>query len=158
MSTANKILNLSSLSPAAGSRKVRKRKGQGESSGLGKTAGRGHKGQRARTSGNVRAGFEGGQMPLHRRLPKVGFTSRKKVLGTNMYAVVSTTQLEAIEDREITLELLKKLGVIKGRGTKVKILAGKSKISKKLVVEANAVSASAKEAIEKAGGEVKIVS
>ena len=157
MSTA-KVLNLSSLAPAAGSRKVRKRKGQGESSGLGKTAGRGHKGQRARTSGNVRAGFEGGQMPLYRRLPKSGFTSRKKVIGTNVYAVISTTQLVAIEKNEITLELLRELKVIKGLGTKVKILAGKSKISKKLVVEANAVSAAAKEAIEKAGGEVKIVS
>jgi len=153
----DKVLNLSSLSPAAGSRKTRKRKGQGESSGLGKTAGRGHKGQRARTSGNVPAGFEGGQMPLHRRLPKAGFTSRKKVLGANVYTVISTTQLEALENKEITLELLKKLGKIKGCGTKVKILAGKSKISKKLVVEANAISAAAKEAIEKAGGTVKIV-
>ena len=97
-------------------------------------------------------------MPLYRRLPKVGFTSRKKVIGTNVYAVISTTQLEAMEEKEITLELLRELKVIKGTGTKVKILAGKSKISKKLVVEANAVSAAAKEAIEKAGGEVKIVS
>ena len=155
--SSTKVLNLSSLSPAVGSRKVRKRKGQGESSGLGKTAGRGHKGQRARTSGNARAGFEGGQMPLYRRLPKAGFTSRKKVLGTNVYAVLSTTQLEAIGKSEITLGLLRELKIVKGSETKVKILAGKSKMSKKLVVEANAVSATAKEAIEKAGGEVKIV-
>ncbi|MDR2337473.1 MAG: 50S ribosomal protein L15 [Deltaproteobacteria bacterium] len=156
-----KFLNLSSLAPAKGSRKTRKRKGLGESSGLGKTSGRGHKGQRARTSGNVRVGFEGGQMPLYRRLPKIGFTSRKKLAGENLYTVISTTKLVKIADKcnkqEITLQLLKDLKVVKGKSVKVKILAGKADFNKQLVIEVHAISATAKEVIEKAGGQVKIL-
>lgn len=156
MSKKDKLVNLSSLAPAAGSRKTRKRKGLGESSGLGKTAGRGNKGQRARTSGNVKAGFEGGQMPLYRRLPKVGFTSRRKLSGENLYSVVKTTQLEKMGLSDISLQAMKDARLISGRGVKVKILFA-GDVSKKISVEAHAVSASAKAAIEKKGGEVKLL-
>ncbi|MCC6933662.1 MAG: 50S ribosomal protein L15 [Deltaproteobacteria bacterium] len=156
MSKKNESTSLSNLAPAKGSRKTRKRKGLGESSGLGKTAGRGYKGQRARTSGNVRAGFEGGQMPLSRRLPKVGFKSRRKLTGVNLYAVVKTSQLEKLGLSEISMQALKDARLVSGKGTKVKILFS-GEVSKKFTVEAHAVSASAKEAIEKKGGEVKLL-
>ena len=156
MTKKTESINLSNLAPARGSRKVRKRKGIGESSGLGKTAGRGNKGQRARTSGNVKAGFEGGQMPLHRRLPKVGFTSRKKVLGVNVYTLIKTSQLEKLGSSEVTIAALREANMLKGRGAKVKILLN-GEVKKKYVVEAHAVSKAAQAAIEKAGGEIKLL-
>ncbi len=151
-------LDLSSLSPASGSRKKRKRVGVGEGSGNGKTCGKGHKGQKSRSGARIPAGFEGGQMPLHRRLPKVGFTSRKRLRGVNVFSLVSTAALEATSaSGELTLDVLKESGLIPSQKRKVKILGG-TELSKAIVVEAHAVSKSAREAIEKAGGSVRIVS
>ena len=150
--------NLSTLSPPQGSRRSRKRVGFGEGSGKGKTCGKGQKGQKSRSGYKVLRGFEGGQMPLHRRLPKVGFTSRKKVLGKNTYSLVSLQRLEALGlSGEVTFEKLCDLGVVRSKGQKLKILGGATDFKSKLTIEAHAASASAKEAIEKAGGEVKII-
>lgn len=148
-------VNLSNLAPNEGARKRRKRRGIGEGSGLGKTCGKGHKGQNSRSGPKRVPGFEGGQMPLHRRIPKFGFTSRKKVLGINVYTPLSLARLANIDADEITLELLREKGILSKKG-KLKILGG-SEFSKKVVVEAHAVSASAREAIEKAGGEIKLI-
>ncbi|HQH25951.1 MAG TPA: 50S ribosomal protein L15, partial [Oligoflexia bacterium] len=145
------MIGLSNLSPVPGSRHRRKRLGLGEGSGSGKTCGRGGKGQTARSGGRVPRGFEGGQMPLHRRLPKVGFTSRKKLRGDNVFTVISTAKLMQIaQDGAVTLELLRSKGLLSADG-RLKVLGG-SAVEQKLSVEAHAVSASAKEAIEKAGG------
>ena len=153
---AESKLGLSSLAPARGSRHRRKRLGLGESSGKGKTCGRGGKGQTARSGAPIPRGFEGGQMPLHRRLPKIGFTSRKKVRGDNVFATVAVSKLEELAiDGTVTLEMLRARGFIGNKG-KVKILGG-AEVTQKLNVEAHAVSASAKEAIEKAGGTVSLV-
>lgn len=155
--TKQATLNLSNLSPAPGSRHRRKRKGIGEGSGNGKTAGKGQKGARARSGYGAKAGFEGGQMPLHRRLPKRGFTSRRKVRGVNVFSLVSLQQLNSLEESgDITIELLRERGMIRGNNARVKILGG-AEVQKKFVVEAHAVSASARAAIESAGGEVRIV-
>ena len=151
-------INLSSLSPVPGSRRPRKRLGVGEGSGNGKTCGRGQKGQGSRSGVSLPAGFEGGQMPLHRRLPKVGFASRKKVLGKNVFALVSVKRLaELSAEGEITLDVLREKGLVGSRSQRVKILGG-SEIEQRIVVEAHAASASAKAAIEKAGGEVRLIS
>lgn len=151
-------LSLASLAPVPGSRHRRKRVGFGEGSGNGKTCGKGQKGQKARAGGSVRPGFEGGQMPMHRRLPKFGFTSRKRVRGENVYTVVSLERLEALNDgSELTIERLIEAGVLRSPRKKLKVLGGAS-LTKALRVEAHAVSASAREAIEKAGGQIKIVS
>ena len=150
-------LGISSLRPAKGSRHRKKRLGFGEGSGRGKTCGKGYKGQRSRSGFGLGAGFEGGQMPLHRRLPKRGFTSLKRVRGENVYTTISISDLEALAIQgEITLAKLGEIGLIRSRAKRVKILGGGA-LSKKLVVEAHAVSASAKLAIESAGGEVKLV-
>lgn len=154
---SQKELSLSSLAPNKGARKRRKRLGIGEGSGSGKTSGKGTKGQNARVGCKRVPGFEGGQMPLHRRLPKFGFTSRKKVSGVNVYSPLSIDRLVALNAEEITIELLRANGII-SKNTKVKILASKTELSKKIVVEAHAVSASARETIEKAGGQIKLVS
>lgn len=152
-------LNLSTLAPVKGAKHRRKRLGFGEGSGQGKTCGKGNKGHRARSGYKSSPGFEGGQMPLHRRLPKRGFTSRKKLAGENLYSVVSIESLNELADRltdsTITIEILKTEGFLKSSRPQVKIL-GKGTVNKKLVVEAHAFSAGAKEAIEKAGGEVKL--
>lgn len=154
------VLDLSKLSHRPGARKVRKRLGIGEGSGNGKTCGKGQKGQTSRSGFGLPAGFEGGQMPLYRRLPKVGFTSRKRVLGVNEFQVIGTDDLarlqESGEKGELTLEVLRKSGLARAK-RRVKILGG-AELKQKVVVEAHAVSASAKAAIEKAGGEVRIVS
>lgn len=149
-------LNLSVLAPAQGSRHRKKRLGFGESSGLGKTCGKGHKGHRARSGYRLNPGFEGGQMPLHRRLPKVGFTSRKRTLGVNVFEVVSLTALVAAAERleagaKMTKQAFADLGLVSSPNALIKVLGGGA-VDKKLVVEADAFSASAKEAIEKAGG------
>ena len=157
VAAAGGITNLSALAPAPGSRPKRKRKGMGEGSGNGKTAGKGGKGQSMRSGYSLPRGFEGGQMPLHRRLPKVGFTSRKKLAGDNVFTVISLAQLEALSvDGEITLSVLREAGLLRSLKNKVKILANGA-LKKKVVVEAHAASAAAKTAIESAGGEVKIV-
>ncbi len=149
--------SLSTLSPNQGARKRRKRLGIGEGSGRGKTCGKGHKGQKCRSGGSIPAGFEGGQMPLHRRLPKIGFTSRKKVRGENIFSLVKLETLEALDVKgDITLDVLKEHGLVRAKGRKVKILAG-GEIKKKLVVEAHAASKSARAALEAAGGEIRII-
>jgi len=142
-------LKLHELSPAPGSVRDVKRVGRGHGSGNGKTAGKGHKGQKARSGGGVRLGFEGGQMPLARRIPKRGFNN--KVFATE-YAVVNVSSLEQfVDDTEVDTELLKAAGIIKKELDGVKIL-GKGELTKKLTVKAAKFSASAKEKIEKAGG------
>ena len=140
-------MKLHELSPAKGSTKTKKRVGRGPGSGLGKTAGRGHKGQRSRSGFSQRLGFEGGQMPLIRRLPKRGFTNifRQEVATVNVY------QLEALEGvEEVTPELLLDRGMVR-RGLPVKIL-GNGELSRKLTVRAHKFSASARRKIEEAGG------
>lgn len=153
-----KELSLENLSPTEGSRHRRKRIGRGESSGWGKTAGRGNKGQLSRSGGKVPAYFEGGQMPLYRRVGKVGFRSPKQFMGLNRYAVVSLSLLDQFEDgTEVTTELLKSKGVKIGPKTQagVKILAN-GELTKKLTVKVEAVTASARQKIEQAGGTVEL--
>ena len=146
-------MNLHELSPAAGSTHVGKRKGRGAGTGNGKTAGRGHKGQWARSGGGVRPGFEGGQMPLARRLPKRGFNN---IFGTT-YAPVNVSALEKFEDgAEVTAETLREAGIVKNALDGVKIL-GNGTLTKKLTVKAAAFSASAKEKIEAAGGKAEVI-
>lgn len=146
------MLNLSNLSPQEGSTKQRKRVGRGPGSGHGKTAGRGHKGFKARSGGGIKPGFEGGQMPLQRRLPKRGFNNPMKKIA----AIVSLDQLEALEGGAvITTEVLVQAGVVK-KGSIVKILANGT-ISKPVKVQVDKVSGKARELIEAAGGEVIMV-
>jgi len=150
-------ISLSTLCPAPGARKRRKRVGQGDGSGLGKTCGKGQKGQKSRSGSKHFAGFEGGQMPLYRRLPKRGFTSRKRVFRKNVFSVISLDQLAAIEGQDvITFDYLKSKGLVKSSAPRIKVL-GSEGFSKKITVEAHAASASAKSAIEAAGGSIKIL-
>ena len=143
-------MNLHDLHPAAGSTKTRKCKGRGMGSGNGKTAGRGHKGQWARSGGGVRAGFEGGQMPLVRRLPKRGFNN---IFAKN-YAELNVGQLNVLENgTEVTFETLLAAGLVGKKYDGVRIL-GKGELEKKLTVKVAGVTASAKEKIVAAGGEV----
>ncbi len=146
-------MNLHELSPAAGSTHVGKRKGRGAGSGNGKTAGRGHKGQGARSGGGVRVGFEGGQMPLVRRIPKRGFNN----IFAKPFEIVNLTSLNKFEDGATVnvCDLLEK-GILSKCEYGVKVL-GNGEISKKLTVRASAFSASAKEKIEKAGGKAEVV-
>ena len=146
-------MKLHELKPAEGSRHERKRKGRGIGSGNGKTAGKGHKGQKARSGGGVRVGFEGGQTPLMRRLPKRGFTniSRKE------YAIVNLDVLNRFEEgTEVTPELLIETGVVSNEKSGIKILA-KGNVEKKLTVKAHKFSSAAKEAIEAAGGTTEVI-
>ncbi|WP_167628332.1 50S ribosomal protein L15 [Listeria valentina] len=146
-------MKLHELKPAEGSRKERNRVGRGTSSGNGKTAGRGHKGQKARSGGGVRLGFEGGQLPLFRRLPKRGFTN----INRKEFAIVNLDVLNRFEDgTEVTPELLIETGVVSNAKSGIKILSNGS-IEKKLTVKANKFSAAAKEAIEAAGGKAEVI-
>jgi large subunit ribosomal protein L15 len=146
------MIDLSNLSPAPGSTHSRKRVGRGTSSGNGKTAGRGQKGQKSRAGGAPRVGFEGGQMPLSRRLPKRGF---KNIFAKN-YAVVNVSDLSIFDgSNPVDFVALKAAGLIRGRVDGVKIL-GNGDISVKLNVIVDAVSASAREKIEKAGGSIEV--
>ncbi|KEZ49136.1 50S ribosomal protein L15 [Metabacillus indicus] len=146
-------MKLHELKPAEGSRKTRNRVGRGTGSGNGKTAGKGHKGQNARSGGGVRPGFEGGQTPLFQRLPKRGFTN----INRKDYSIVSLDKLNQFEDgAEVTVELLVEAGVISKVKSGVKVL-GNGKLEKKLTVKANKFSASAKEAIQAAGGTVEVI-
>ena len=155
--TNNSVLNLSDLSPVSGSKKKRKRVGIGEGSGNGKTCGRGQKGAKSRSGYKNRAGFEGGQMPLHRRLPKRGFTSRKKVLGKNIFSLVSLQKIvDAGFEGDVTLDLLKEKGLVRSSSRKVKIVSGVA-LKSKFNLEAHKVSASVLAAVEQAGGAVKIL-
>ncbi|MBX7138427.1 MAG: 50S ribosomal protein L15 [Oligoflexia bacterium] len=152
-------MKLSNLSPAPGSRKRKVRVGRGESSGCGKTSGRGGKGQTARTGGGVRPGFEGGQMPLYRRLPKFGFVSMQRVYGTNQYNLVNLTVLEKFDNgATVDWEQLQKIGYAKDATKKagLKIL-GNGALTKKLTVKTHAISKAAQAAIEKAGGTVELL-
>ena|SRR5699024_1857073 len=145
-------MKLHELKAAEGTRKRRRRVGRGMSSGHGKTSGKGHKGQLAR-SGPNRPGFEGGQTPLFQRLPKRGFTN----INRKDYAIVNLETLNKFEDgTEITPELLQKEGVVKNLASGIKIL-GKGSIENKYTVKAHKFSASAKEAIEAAGGKTEVI-
>ena len=147
-------MELSNLRPAEGSKHSDAfRRGRGHGSGNGKTAGKGHKGQKARSGGGVRPGFEGGQMPLYRRIPKRGFTNRnsKDIVAINLSA------LEVFENGEtVTVETLLEKGIGKNPMDGVKIL-GNGEFTKKLDVKANAFSASAKEKIEALGGTAEVM-
>ncbi|GHU52261.1 50S ribosomal protein L15 [Clostridia bacterium] len=145
-------MQLHELQPANGSTAERKRIGRGHGSGNGKTAGKGHKGQNARSGGGVRIGFEGGQMPLARRIPKRGFKNRFRT----EYVGINVSSLEKFLDgTTVDFDLLKASGLIKQKKDGVKIL-GNGELTKKLTVIANAFSESAKEKIEKAGGKAEV--
>ncbi|WP_018663942.1 50S ribosomal protein L15 [Heyndrickxia acidiproducens] len=146
-------MKLHELKPAEGSRKERNRVGRGIGSGNGKTAGKGHKGQKARSGGGVRLGFEGGQTPLFRRLPKRGFTN----IHRKEYAVVNLDALNRFEDgTEVTPALLLETGLVSKEKSGIKVLAN-GKLEKKLTVKAHKFSSAAKEAIEAAGGSIEVI-
>ena len=146
-------MKLNELKPAVGSCTEAKRKGRGAGTGNGKTAGRGHKGQNARSGGGVRPGFEGGQMPLYRRLPKVGFTN----IFAKKYVEINVSELNKFEDgTEVSAQLLKETGVISKILDGVVVL-GRGDLDKKLTVKAARFSASAKEKIEAAGGKAEVI-
>ena len=146
-------MKLHELSPAPGSVKDVKRIGRGHGSGNGKTAGKGHKGQKARAGRGIRAGFEGGQMPLHRRIPKRGFNN----IFATPYTAINVAVLNRFEDGAVVnTEALLNAGIIKKAPSGVKIL-GNGKIEKSLTVQVAAFSESAKEKIEQAGGKAEVV-
>ncbi|WP_227764145.1 50S ribosomal protein L15 [Zhaonella formicivorans] len=146
-------MKLHELKPAEGSRKAPTRVGRGIGSGLGKTSGRGHKGQKARSGGGVRPGFEGGQMPLHRRLPKRGFTNifKKEIVNINV-DVLNRFDNGTV----VTPELLKEQGIIKSVKDGLKIL-GEGNVEKALTVKAHGFSKAAVEKIEAAGGKAEVI-
>lgn len=155
-----KRLSLSTLAPNSGARKTSKRLGRGEGSGKGKTSGKGGKGQTARTGGHVRPGFEGGQMPLYRRLPKIGFTSADRVDGSNVYNVVRLDLLERCDNGTvIDATALESLGFKqkKAKAAGYKLLLGSGSFTKKLTIKVNAVSEGAKAKIESLGGTVELI-
>jgi large subunit ribosomal protein L15 len=146
-------MKLDELRPAAGSNKKRKRVGRGDGSGHGKTSCRGHKGQGSRSGGNTKPGFEGGQMPLQRRLPKRGFHN----IFRNEMAVVNLAQLEALAGvGEIAPETMAQHGLISGKNRHVKVL-GEGNLTKALMIRAHGFSAGAKEKIEAAGGKAELI-
>ena len=146
-------MKLHELTPAAGSTTAPKRLGRGSGSGLGKTSGKGHKGAKARSGGGKRPGFEGGQMPLYRRVPKKGFTN---IFGTD-YACVNVERLEIFNDGDvITAQTLLDAGIIKKTLAGVKIM-GFGDLTKKLTVQAAKFTATAKEKIEALGGKAEVI-
>lgn len=146
-------MRLDELQPTEGSKFSAKRVGRGIGSGNGKTAGKGHKGQNARSGGGVRPGFEGGQMPLYRRLPKRGFNN----IFAKQYVTINVADLERFEDGTVvTAELLKESGVVSKVLDGIKIL-GRGELTKKLEVKVAKFSASAAEKIEKAGGKAEVI-
>lgn len=146
-------MKLHELSSAPGSRKERKRVGRGTSSGTGKTSGRGHKGQNSRSGGGVRPGFEGGQNPLYRRLPKRGFVNPTR----KEYAIINIEDLNNFAaDTEVTPEFLFENGIVKNAKSGIKIL-GNGEVTVKLTVKANKFSQSAVEKIEAAGGKTEVI-
>lgn len=152
MATKTEMKTLGNLSPAPGSNIKKKRLGRGPGSGLGKTAARGGKGQTARKGGGIRAGFEGGQTPLYRRLPKRGFNSPFRV----EFNIVNLSALDKLDaGTKVTPELLRDKGLLRNPANPVKVL-GKGELKKKLMVAVHKVSATAKSAIEKAGGSVEV--
>ena len=146
-------MKLHELKPAAGSKKAPKRVGRGTGSGLGRNAGKGEKGQNARSGGGVRPGFEGGQMPLYRRLPKRGF----QCINHKDIVAINVSVLDRFEDgAEVTVDTLIEAGIVKNSRDGVKIL-GNGELTKKLNVKANAFSKSAVEKIEAAGGKAEVM-
>lgn len=146
-------MKLHELSPAEGSAKSAWRRGRGPGSGNGKTGGRGHKGQNARSGGGVRPGFEGGQLPLYRKLPKRGFHN----VFAKKYAVVNVSALEAFDNgAEINIDTLIEKKIVRNKFDGLKVL-GNGQLTKKLTVNAAIFSASAKEKIEAAGGKAEVV-
>jgi len=146
-------MRLDELKPSEGSRFESKRVGRGIGSGTGKTSGKGHKGQNARSGGGVRPGFEGGQMPLYRRLPKRGFTN----IFAKKYVTINVEVLDKFENgAEVTAEALKEAGIISKTLDGVKIL-GRGEVTKNLTVKVAGFTASAKEKIEKAGGKAEVI-
>lgn len=147
-------MKLNNLHPNEGATHATKRLGRGTSSGHGKTSGKGHKGQNARSGGGVRAVFEGGQLPLYRRLPKRGFTNaRFKV----EYAVINMTDLNRFDNGAvITPELLKEMGLVKNQLSGIKVL-GNGTLEKKVTIKAHKFSAKAVEQIEKLGGKAEVI-
>ncbi len=146
-------MKLHELAPAEGSRKSKKRVGRGVGSGHGKTAGRGTKGQKSRAGGGTRPGFEGGQMPIHRRLPKRGFTNifKKKIV------VINISDLEKFERGSVVDEVsLVKKGLVKGKRDGIKLL-GNGDVAIPLTIKVNSVSAGARKKIEDAGGTVEVI-
>ena len=145
-------MNMHELSPAAGSTQVGKRKGRGAGTGNGKTAGRGHKGQKARSGGGVRVGFEGGQMPLARRVPKRGFRN----IFAKPLEIINLSDLNAFNDGDtVTAQALLERGILSKCPYGYKVL-GNGKVTKKVTVEASAFSKSAQAAIEAAGGKAEV--
>ena len=145
-------MNLSNLQPAEGSRKKDKRRGRGPGSGLGKTAGRGHKGQKSIAGYSRKKGFEGGQMPLHRRLPKRGFTN----IFRTVYTEINLDRIAKLAGEEIGPEELQSAGLINKKEERVKIL-GRGEISVSKKIQAHKFSRSAQEKIEKAGGQAIVI-
>ena len=146
----SEVMRLNSLSPAPGARKNAKRVGRGIGSGVGKTAGRGHKGQKSRSGGSVKPGFEGGQMPLQKRLPKYGFSSR--IARTT--AQVRLGELNAVEGDVADLAALKGADLVKDNITRARVFLS-GELNKAITVNGLAVTKGAREAIEKAGGKVE---
>ena len=147
-------MKLHELRPSEGAFKTSKRLGRGTGSGLGKTSGKGHKGQNARSGGGVRPGFEGGQLPLFRRLPKRGFSN---AMFKKEYATINVSDLEKFEDGAVvTPELLKEMGILKKQLAGVKVL-GNGELTKKLTVKAHKFSSSAVEKIEAIGGKAEVI-
>ncbi len=146
-------MNLNELKYNEGARKTTKRLGRGQGSGQGKTAGKGHKGQNARSGGGVAIGFEGGQTPIYKRIPKRGFTNFTR----KVYAIVNLEDLNKFEEgTTVDPVILVQAGLVKKLHDGIKIL-GNGKLEKKLVVKCHKISASAKEAIEKIGGQVEVL-
>ena len=145
-------MNLSGLKPPAGQTRLKKRVGRGMGSGTGKTSGRGHKGQKAVSGFGQKRGFEGGQMPLHRRLPKRGFTNIFK----KQFAIVNLGRLEKLEGDVFNADKLTELGVIHKLGAGLKIL-GAGQLTRAITVEAHHFSKSAAEKIAKAGGQAQVI-
>jgi len=145
-----KRITLSTLRPAVGSHRTRKRLGRGPGSGLGKTSGKGHKGHKARTGGSTNPGFEGGQMPMYRRLPKRGFFNPARI----EYQAINLRDLARITGDEVSAESLLAVGLVKSLGEPVKLL-GHGDITRAIVVKGMRTSASAKAKIEAAGGRVE---
>ena len=147
-------MKLHTMQPNLGATTTRKRVGRGVGSGLGKTSGKGHKGQNARSGGGVRPGFEGGQLPLFRRLPKRGFTNARF---KTRYATINLSDLNRFEDGAVvTPELLKEMGLIKNQLDGIKVL-GNGKLEKKLTVKAHQFSSSAQREIEGNGGKIEVI-
>jgi large subunit ribosomal protein L15 len=147
-------MKIAELRPAEGSKKRKKRVGRGPGSGHGKTACRGHKGQKSRSGGGVSPGFEGGQMPLHRRLPKRGFKNEpfKKV-----YAIINLKGLDKVKDVDvITPDILMERGIIKNLKDGLKVL-GDGEIDRAITIKAHAFSETARKKIEQAGGKVEVI-